>query len=57
MVSWLMMLIPLYIAYYTVMFARKIWRDGQKFAGVMIAVLLGGSLVVLPLWMQWTNRI
>ncbi len=57
MVAWVMMLVPLYIAYYTVMFARKVWRDGQKFASVMIVLLLGTPLVILTLWMQWTHRI
>ncbi len=46
--KWISIAIILYTCYYTLLYARIVWKQGSKFAGIAIA-LLGFSVITVPL--------
>lgn len=40
-----------YLCWYTIGYARIVWKDGKKLASVFIT-LLAISLAVIPLWVK-----
>lgn len=52
--SWLFMIFPLYLTYYTLMYAKLVWKEGRKLASTVIA-LLAFSLTALSIWLKVRN--
>jgi hypothetical protein len=50
--SWIMIIISLYLVYYTLVFAKMVWQEGNYFASIFIMFVLGGSLISLPIWLN-----
>ena len=46
--KWISIVIILYTCYYTLLYARIVWKQGNKFAGMAIA-LLAISVITIPL--------
>ncbi|WP_456273285.1 hypothetical protein [Bacillus sp. AK031] len=49
---WLTLIICSYLAYYSLRYARLIWKDQNKLGAVMVA-FLAGSLAIMPFLDFW----
>ncbi|WP_202079918.1 hypothetical protein [Caldalkalibacillus salinus] len=45
--------LAVYAIYYTYRYARMLWHHGKKFASIFIMLLVGGSLLALPLILSY----
>jgi len=52
MLKWLFMVGPLYLTYYTLMFAYMVWKNEKNLLACIFITLLGLSLTAVPVWMK-----
>jgi hypothetical protein len=53
--NWIILIMFLYIAYYTFNYAKQVWKGGNKFEGVFI-VVISTSLVGMPIWILFLRE-
>ncbi|MFZ3590791.1 hypothetical protein ACOI1C_16445 [Bacillus sp. DJP31] len=54
--KWIIIIMSLYLVYYTFVYSKMVWKDGHKFAGAIVMMMIGGSLLTLPIWLYFINR-
>ncbi len=52
MIPWLLVLYCVYVAYYTVSYARVLWRDSKPLASSVVT-FLALAIVALPLYLMY----
>ncbi|WP_425447144.1 hypothetical protein [Dethiothermospora halolimnae] len=52
MLQWLFMIIPLYITYYTLIYAKMIWLKEKNKTASIVIIILAISITVLPVWLK-----
>lgn len=51
MLKWIFMAVPLYLSYYTLMFAIRVLKKEKNILGFVFLCILTISLTVLPVWL------
>lgn len=51
MLKWVSMVVPLYLSYYTLMFAIRVLKKEKNILGFIFLCILTVSLTVLPVWL------
>lgn len=50
MLKWLFMVGPLYLTYYTLMFAFMVWKKEKNMLAFIFITLLALSITAVPIW-------
>lgn len=53
--TWLMMLVPLYLGYYTLVYSKLVWKEGNKL-GAIATAFIAVSLPLLAIILIKLNR-